>query len=234
MHQHFFILYLSLMLIPTCGSAVEQLGRQDLTSIVPVVEAFLQSQLGKPSEQSMITVKPPDNRLDLPACSKMEVFLPTTISRLHGGVTVGVRCFDPSPWTIYVQAQIATLKQYLVATVALPQGHVVTENDLRMATGEELSAPAESITDKALAVGRTLSVPVIAGLPITSKLFRKDWVVRQGQDVRLFTTGVGFRISVEVKALANAADGESVQVKTKTGRILTVIARSSGIVELPH
>ncbi|MCX7113786.1 MAG: flagellar basal body P-ring formation chaperone FlgA [Proteobacteria bacterium] len=224
------IFHLSLLLTPARSSAIEQVAHQDLGAIVPIVETFIQSQIGN---QSTVTVKPPDPRLDLPACSKMEVFLPAG-SKFQGRVTAGVRCFEPSPWTIYVQAQIATLTRYVVAAVPLAQGHVITENDVRMATGELGATSAGFITDMAQAVGRTVAASVSANTPIRPSLFRKDWVVRQGQAVRLFTTGAGFRISLEVKVLANASEGESVQVKTKAGRILTAIARSGGIVELAH
>ncbi len=228
-----FIFHVSFLLIPAFSFATEQAARQDLTAIVPIVETFLRSQIGNPSEQSAITVKPPDSRLELPACAKMEVFLPAG-SKLQGRVTAGVRCFEPSPWTIYVQAQIASLTRYVVAIVPLLTGHVITADDVKMATGELGPSSAGLLTDIAQAVGRTVAAPVAAGAPIRANLFRKDWVVHQGQAVRLYTTGTGFRISLEVKAMANASEGESVQVKTKAGRMLTATARSGGIVELSH
>ena len=226
-----FILYLSLSLMPAISFAIEDKGHQDVAAIVPIVEAFLQSQVGTQPEQLNVIVMPPDTRLDLPACPKLEVFLPIG-SRLQGRVTVGVRCLQPSPWTIYVQAQILASIKYLVAAVPLAQGHTITERDLTVATVGLGIAPAGLMTDMAQAMGRTLATPVAAGLPIRSNLFRKDWVVHQGQVVRLLTAGAGFRISVEAKALANAGEGEWVQVKTKSGRILNGTARSGAIVEM--
>ena len=230
MPQLIFILYLTLSLIPVNGLAIEPVARQDTAAIVPIVEAYLQSQTGKLPGQSKITVTPPDTRLDLPACPKPETFLPTG-ARLQGRVTVGVRCREPSRWTIYVQAQISVSTQYLVTAAPLAQGHVISENDLTVAAGELNAASAGLITDMAQAIGRTLAAPIAAGLPLRSNLFRKDWVVHQGQVVRFMTSGEGFRITVEAKALANASEGELVQVKTKYGRVLSGTARSGGIVE---
>ena len=108
---------------------------------------------------------------------------------------------------------------------------MISENDLTVAAGELNAASAGLITDMAQAIGRTLAAPIAAGLPLRSNLFRKDWVVHQGQVVRFMTSGEGFRITVEAKALANASEGELVQVKTKYGRVLSGTARSGGIVE---
>jgi len=231
MSKWVLIIALSLPLIPACGFAIEPAGRQDVAALVPIVEAFLQSQTGNLPQPSKITVTPPDNRLDLPACPKLEVFLPVG-ARLQGRVTVGVRCLEPNPWTIYVQAQMSALTQYLVAAVPLPQGHVIADSDLRMASGEVGAASTGLVTDKTQVIGRTLSMPLAAGSPIRPNLFRKDWVVRQGEVVRLFSTGTGFRISVEARALGNAGEGEAVQVKTKSGRVLNATAKSAGIVEV--
>ncbi|MFZ4700948.1 MAG: flagellar basal body P-ring formation chaperone FlgA [Candidatus Methylumidiphilus sp.] len=226
-----FTLYLSLSLIPSVSSAIDQTARQDVTAITPVVEAFLRSQAAPPPEQSKVMVSPPDPRLDLPACPKLEVFLPAG-ARLQGRVTVGVRCLEPSPWVIYVQAQISTLTRHLVAAVPLAQGHVITESDLTMAADVLGASPAGLMTDSTQAIGRTVATPIAAGSPIRPNQFRKDWVVRQGQAIRLSTAGAGFRISVEAKAMANASEGEPVQVKTKSGRLLMGTARPGGVVEM--
>lgn len=216
---------------PAESFAVEPNARQDMAALPPVVESFLRSGSNVPAGQLKITVVPPDPRLDLPACQKLEAFLPPG-ARLQGHVTVGVRCLGPSPWTLYVQAQLSALSRYVVAAVPMAEGHVIAEGDLTFALGEASAANAGLLTDKAQAIGRSLATPLAAGTPVSSSLFGKDWVVRKGQFVRLHATGSGFRISVEAQALANACEGEPLQVKTRSGRVVNGVAHLGGVVEV--
>jgi flagella basal body P-ring formation protein FlgA len=58
------------------------------------------------------------------------------------------------------------------------------------------------------------------------------WVVQQGQSVKMQSSGPGFSVSSEGKALNNAAAGQLVQVRTNSGQTVSGIARPGGIVEV--
>ena len=68
---------------------------------------------------------------------------------------------------------------------------------------------------------------VLAGLDT----LRSRPVVQQGQAVRLVTSGNGFSVSAEGKAIGNASDGQIVQVRTPSGSVVSGTARSGGMVE---
>ena len=57
-------------------------------------------------------------------------------------------------------------------------------------------------------------------------------LVKAGQTVTLLAGGPGFKISHEGRALANASDGQSVQVRTPSGQVVTGQATPEGIVVL--
>ena len=65
-------------------------------------------------------------------------------------------------------------------------------------------------------------------------MLRSPLVVTQGQGVRLVTQGPGFQVSSEGRALGNAADGQSVQVRSASGQTVSGVARSGGIVEVRY
>jgi flagella basal body P-ring formation protein FlgA len=71
-------------------------------------------------------------------------------------------------------------------------------------------------------------------MAVRSELLSAPWAVQQGQSVRLLTSGAGFTISNEGKALNNATDGQIVQVRTASGQVVSGVARSGGVVEVTY
>jgi flagellar biosynthesis anti-sigma factor FlgM len=67
-----------------------------------------------------------------------------------------------------------------------------------------------------------------AGQPLRSELLSAPWAVQQGQSVRLLTSGAGFTISNEGKALNNAGEGQLVRVRTASGQVVSGVARVAG------
>jgi len=56
--------------------------------------------------------------------------------------------------------------------------------------------------------------------------------IRQGQQVMLVAQGAGFKVSSEGTAMGNAATGQVVSVKTRSGQIIKGIAKGEGVVEV--
>jgi flagella basal body P-ring formation protein FlgA len=50
--------------------------------------------------------------------------------------------------------------------------------------------------------------------------------------VRVVSTGAGFSVSAEARAIGTAADGQVVQVRTPAGAILSGVAHAGGLVEV--
>jgi flagella basal body P-ring formation protein FlgA len=200
---------------------------QDTAAIKSKINEFLQIQtIGAPGKVS-ISVGQIDQHIRLQPCAAMETFLPAG-SRAWGRTTVGVKCTMPSPWTIYVQARVSVTGEYLAAASPLRQGHVVSEQDLMFLTGDLTTLPPSIFTEKNIAIGQTLSSSITAGTVLRQDMLRKPAAVKQGQTVRIVTTGRGFSVSAEGKALTNASEGQVVSAKTNNGSVISGIARNSG------
>ena len=63
-------------------------------------------------------------------------------------------------------------------------------------------------------------------------MLRAPHVILRGQKVNLVIQGRGFSISSEGQALADAAEGQVVQVRNKSGKIISGLARMNAIVEI--
>jgi flagella basal body P-ring formation protein FlgA len=192
---------------------------------------FLETQtIGYPGKVS-IRVGAIDANMRLAQCPDSQVFLPTG-SRAWGKTSVGVRCGAPSVWTIYVQATVSVVAQYLVAAAPLAQGQVVTSQDLLFESGDLTQLPAGVVTNQSQAIGRTVNISMNAGTVLRQEMLKISPVVQQGQTVKLTSSGNGFSVSAEGQAMSKANEGQVVQVKVASGQIITGIARSGGQIEV--
>lgn len=208
-------------------------GRQDLSQLQRAVENYVRNEsAGLPGKVSF-SVSAFDTRLALPPCSAPEAFLPAG-SRLWGKSTVGVRCTAGASWTVYASVQVEVNAEYVVTARPIAQGEPVKLQDLATMRGDLAKLPAGIVIDPMHAVGKHFALSLGAGQPVRQDMLKSPNVVVQGQGVKLVSEGPGFRVSTEGKALANAADGQSVQVRAPSGQTVSGIARAGGVVEVRY
>lgn len=207
------------------------IAKQSLASIKSKITEFLETQtIGYPGKVS-VHAGAIDPNLKLAQCPDVQVFMPTG-SRAWGKTSVGVRCNAPSVWTIYVQATVNVMAQYLVASSPLAQGQVVTDQDVMFEKGDLTQLPAGVFTDQTQAIGRTVNISMNAGTVLRQEMLRAALAVQQGQTVMVTSKGNGFSVSAEGQAMGKANEGQVVQVKVASGQVVTGIARNGGQVEV--
>jgi flagella basal body P-ring formation protein FlgA len=206
-------------------------ARQDHGVLRQTVSQFLTVQAGGLPGQIMVTVGAIDPRLNLAACAAPEAFLPNG-ARAWGKTSVGVRCVAPSPWTVYIPAMVQVQGEYLAAAVPLAQGQTIGPNDVARVSGDLTTLPPGIVTEQSQAVGHTLARSVAVGAPLRQDALRSQQAVAQGQVVRLVSSGPGFKVTADGRALANGSDGQVVQVKTQGGQVVSGVARPGGTVEV--
>ncbi|RJG01182.1 flagellar basal body P-ring formation protein FlgA [Noviherbaspirillum sedimenti] len=225
----------SIVLLLASAAAAQQSAppRQDPEAIRKVVEHFLRVQSAGLPGQVGINASTLDSRTNLAACTAPEAFLPPG-SRVWGRTTVGVRCLAPVSWTVYIPATVKVVADYLTTAAPLAQGQLVAAQHLLKARGDLTQLPAGILTDASQALGRTLAMSLPAGAPLRNDALRVQAAVLQGQTVRLSSSGAGFRISAEAKALNNAAEGQIVQARTASGQVVSGVAKNGGVVEVTY
>lgn len=206
-------------------------ARQELSALRQVVQQYLQVQTAGLPGQVGIEVGQLDARMSLAACPAPQAFQQPG-ARAWGKTTVGVRCAAPAAWTVYIQAQVSVLADYVAAAVPLAQGQPITQAQLVSMKGNIAAMPNGIVTDFAQALGRSPMVSLPAGAPLRLDALRSQPVVQQGQLVRVVSSGAGFRVSAEARAIGTAADGQVVQVRTPAGAILSGVAKAGGLVEV--
>ncbi|MET0981256.1 MAG: flagellar basal body P-ring formation chaperone FlgA [Telluria sp.] len=204
--------------------------RQDGAALRKVAEQFLHTQSAGLPGKVTVKIGAVDPRLSLAACPAPEAFQQPG-ARPWGKTTVGVRCTAPV-WTVFLQAQVSVIADYVTAAVPLAQGQAIDAGQLATMQGDIAAMPNGIITDMAQAIGRTPTVSLPAGTPLRLDSLKSRPVVQQNQAVRIISRGENFSVSGEGKAIGNAGEGQVVQVRTPRGAIISGTARNGGIVEV--
>lgn len=216
-------------------SSLAQTGhsRHDVEFLRGAAEQFLRTQTAGLPGSVAITVGQLDSRLSLPACESIEPFIPTG-GRLWGKTTVGVRCATPSAWTVFLQATVKVTGEYVATRAPLAQGQTIGANDVALVTGDLSALPPGIVTSLSQAVGRTAGIAIPSGLPLRADALRNFPSVQQGQSVRLVSSGPGFQVSAEGKAVTTGMDGQIVQARTPSGQLVSGVAKPGGVVEVAY
>lgn len=168
-----------------------------------------------------------DKRISLRPCSKIEAFLPPG-TQLTGRVSIGVRCTETGGWSTLIPVQIKITRELLVSAHALTLGQIVRETDLtRLKTETTLNS---GITDASLIVGKVLRYSIAAGYILREDMLRAPYSIKQGQTVNLSIQANGFTLSSSGVALNNASEGETVQARTSSGRVISGTASADGVI----
>lgn len=205
---------------------------QEIALIRNAVEHFLYSNTANLPGQVIVNVGQIDRQLVLPQCSNLETFIPAG-SRLWGKTSIGVRCDNqPESWTIYVQAEVSVMTEVLHIARPVSSGQTLSFEDVALQTVNLVQMPEGIVTDTAQVIGKVATTNLSAGQPIRPQMLRAPYVILRGQTVNLVVQGRGFSIRSEGQALTDATEGQVVQVRNKSGKIIRGLARLNSIVEI--
>lgn len=173
-----------------------------------------------------------DARLRLAPCQQVEPYLPPGV-RLWGKARIGLRCLQgPTRWNVYLPVTVQVFAPALVATRALAAGSVIEAADLAVSETDVAADPSPALREPAIAAGRTLARPLAAG----ESLRQRDLRVRQwfaaGETVKVRARGQGYSVVGEALAMSPGIEGQSVRLRTDSGRVLSGQAVAEREVEI--
>jgi len=211
------------------ASAVCFAVTQDNVQLRNIAVSFVKQQIASLPGKVSYKVDEIDPRTAMPACSRLEAFLPAG-SQFIGRTSIGVRCMETNGWSIFVPVQIRISMNLLVSARQLPMGHVLQAQDLTSQT-IEISRTA-GLSDANQAIGKVLRYGIATGQMLREDMLRQPFSVKQGQIVQLLVQGDAFSIRSEGAALANASAGQTVNVRSSSGRVIGGVAQANGVVEI--
>lgn len=197
------------------------------------VQMLLERETAGIHGRAEIIVGQLDPRLALAPCSKIEPFLPAG-TRAWGRINVGMRCREGAAWTVFLPVTVKVFGAALTARKSLMFGITPADNDVELLESELSREPGTPVSDLKQVEGRVLARALFPGQILRLEHFRAASAISQGDQVKLLARGDGFTISADGEALAHALDGQSIRVKTETGRIVSGTARMGRVVELRY
>lgn len=171
-----------------------------------------------------------DPNLKLAPCAKVEPSIPAG-SRIWGKVNIRLRCTEGAGWIAWLPVEIKVWGPALIATAGFVAGQSLSERDVRLEDVELTNEPG-AITASTQLADKTLVKQVAAGQVLRQDQFRARPVIAQGDLVRVIYQGAGFTVSTEGHAMGQAMAGESLRVKTASGKVLSGLARPGRVVEV--
>lgn len=174
----------------------------------------------------------PDPRLRLAPCSRVDVHWPAN-QRPWGRTRIGLRCTaGPVAWNITVPLQVRVWAPAVVASVPLSAGTLLEERHLRMGEVDWAERDTPVLLDAADMLGRTVATAVPAGAAVRAEQLRRRQWFAVGDPVRVVAAGPGFAVSGEGVALGLGLEGQTVRVRTDSGRVVTGVAAGNRLVEI--
>lgn len=214
---------------PADSSAQAQLPAPWLQAIEELVQASAEAP---PKARTEVLIGAPSQQLKLAPCAQAEPFLPGQPRRWGTG-RVGLRCTSGARWSLYLPITVKVFAQAVVVTQALPAGTELTQEHLKLAEVDLAAAPSPTFDQTTSLLGRRLVAPLAAGAEVRANDVRARQWFAAGDPVTLVAAGAGFSIEGEGQALGNGVEGQTVRVRTGSGRIVMGTPSGERRVEVP-
>jgi len=228
-HKSLIALCFFVISAPLCLSA-----RQPQSSAGPLeseLQKFIHEQTSRMTGRIEVEFGQIDPRLTLAPCAKIEPYLPAN-ARLWGKTNIGLKCVSGAFWNVALPIQVRVFGTALVTNRNVQAGQPLLREDFVEQELELTREPGKPVHDHAALENKTLSRSIGSGV-----ILREDWmrsipVIQSGDQVRLIATGAGFSVTSEGQAMSTAVEGQSVRVRSESGRLVTGIARPGRIAEI--
>lgn len=197
-------------------------GQHPLIDIRQAAKAFaVEAATAEGHESVSASTGQLDRRLRLQSCgSELETFHPPG-GRTLGSTTVGVRCTQPHPWTLYVPVQVSVEAEVLVLSHNLPRHHVVQASDFSLRSTDISGLTRGYFQNPEQIIGHRLRRAMQAGTVLTPDALEVPLLVHRGQQVSIEGGNGSIRVRASGEALADGALGDQVRVRNlSSGKVL--------------
>ena len=174
-----------------------------------------------------------DHRLRLPLCNDdaLSASLESPATPV-GRVTVRVSCTAPSPWRLFVPAQVSLFQPVVVSPRPLSRGSVVGADDVHLAERDTGLLGSNYLLDPAQAIGMQLKRNVSADSVLSYTQLENNRIVRRGDKVVISAGNSSVSVKMPGEALEDGTQGEQIRVRnSRSNRVIRARVTGPGQVE---
>lgn len=175
-----------------------------------------------------VTVGRPGHAVRLAPCARVEPFLPPN-ARLWGRTYIGVRCVEGASWSTMVPVTVAVFGPALVATRPLPAGAMADPGAFRFEEVDWTRGQGLPVSDPQLLAEQAFARPLATGQVLRTGDLRTPQTVSAGDPVKIRLVGQGFSITAGGFAMAGAGEGQTLRVRTESGKMLVGTVRNRSV-----
>ena len=192
-----------------------------LEDIQSTAHNFVLDNLSNPDDDIQVIVGHLDPRLRLHRCSiLLEAFNPGYEIQ-KGRSTVGVRCNDTKPWSLYVPVTINNFKKVVVLKHATTRQTVLSTQDIELKRMNINRLSSGYFDDIKQIQGKILTQNLVKGTVLNNHHIKLATAIKRGQTVTLVAKNAVIEVRTEGEAMSKGAIGDRIKVKNmKTKRIV--------------
>jgi len=212
---------LVLLAITTLSINVYSKEYHSLEDISRTAHDFALNQIQSPDEEIQIDVGRLDPRLTLHRCEMPLVAFHQGYETRQGRSTVGVRCTDHKPWSLYVPITIKNFKSVVIVKQTVARNTVLTEAEISLEKMNINRLSSGYFSNIKQVKGKILTQSLSKGAVLTNNHIKLPMAINRGQLVTLIAKNSVIEVRAEGKAMSKGAIGERIKVKNmKTKRIV--------------
>lgn len=175
-----------------------------------------------------------DARLRLPLCAEDALSAQLESPEIPvGRVTVRVTCNGPSPWRLFVPAQVSLYQQVVVSTRPLQRKSVISAQDIRLAERDTGLLGNNYLLDPAQAIGMQMKRNVNADTVLGHAQLEQNRLVQRGDKVVISAGNSSVNVRMPGEALEDGTLGAQIRVRnTRSNRVVRARVTGPGQVEV--
>lgn len=232
-HRYYALQLIAPLLLMAGLAQASKAPAQSHESIVRAAQSHLQQAFTQHGDQLQISISPLDHRLRLNPCdTPLQAFDPPGGISL-GRTTVGIRCPQPKPWTLYVSANVGLEMPVIVATQDLARGAPIEPEDLELQVMDTTHLLRGHFTEIDKLVGNSLKRTLRRGQVITPGMLVVQKTMRRGEQITILSAIGSIEVRSRGKALQDGNPGDLIPVENLSSkRRLEARVVSSGLVSI--
>lgn len=227
--------FYSALTLSTLLLAVPALGNQNIRAIETAVADHLEEHYRGTAKKMAVRVSNLDPRLKLANCGKDLQMNVRDQSGNGGAVSVHVQCVSPSPWAIYVSAQVDLFREIVVATGAIRRGERLHESNIGMDLANTSLLRQGFMLDSQRAIGQVARRNLQPGEALRQSLLEAPIAVSRGETVSLESQAGSILVATRAEALSDGRVGEQIRVRNiSSERVINANVVGEGRVEASY
>jgi len=192
---------------------------------------FVRSQIPEDITIRQIKAGKIDSRIYFKQCSQALETSSTLNKSIAKSWTIGVRCNDNPPWSIYIPVKAELTRKMLVSKTTITRGEVITADKIKLEEQEISHQNQKHFSDINNIIGREARRTISPNRVIKSTMLQQAFLVRKKETVLIYAQNQKLRISMQGTALQNGRHNEMIQIRNNSSKkIIEALVVERGIV----